>query len=554
MKSLVKGKDKVIIRLLIGFETQLDKIYINNENIVENKVKINFSDSKYDEKYSEIEPILGEDIELIDKSKEIYDYVILQKILKDSNSISESKVKSYAKYKEDLSKVKYFIKKYFSIEDYKLIFSSKDYRKKVLEIKNRSEKIEKELKERTQKNSNLEIDKIKIAGENEDLEKRVLAAKTENKRHIAEKNIVESEFNKINEEKQTFEIQKSENEKQKLEKELKIQKLNEKTEELRKEYSGINKQKNEISYKLQNFEVKQKAISDAIEKNETFNRSIKHILNEKIDGVIGAFVNLIDVPAGFEEAVQTLSGGMFQDIVVKDSEIGKKCIEILKDKDTELHKVIVEEFSEQFLERLIKIISKKGLREEKNPIFTLISQLVSSQMDADRMDYLLRDSYFTSVTNGNYDLERLIRSFEVVEREGKYIICVNEKYISSIEEYILARFYMHREVYQHSLKRQMESIIKKIFQRGAQLYRENRLSFCDKSMAKLLLGEEISLKEYLGMDDTILMYHMMRWEHEDDTILKKLCYSFLHRRKFYKNKIKKFGWQIRLIGNGQWFF
>ena len=207
-----------------------------------------------------------------------------------------------------------------------------EWEAKVAELKQKSDKITLELRERAQKNSNFEVDKIKVAGENEDLGKRVLAAKTENKRHIAEKNIVESEFNKINEEKQNFEIQKSENEKQKLEKELKIQKLNEKTEELRKEYSGINKQKNEISYKLQNFEVKQKAISDAIEKNETFNRSIKHILNEKIDGVIGAFVNLIDVPAGFEEAVQTLSGGMFQDIVVKDSEIGKKCIEILKER------------------------------------------------------------------------------------------------------------------------------------------------------------------------------------------------------------------------------
>ena len=207
-----------------------------------------------------------------------------------------------------------------------------EWEAKVGELKQKSDKITLELKERTQKNSNFEVDKIKVAGENEDLEKRVLAAKTENKRHIAEKNIAEAEFKKINEEKQTFEIQKSENEKQKLEKELKIQKLNEKTEELRKEYSGINKQKNEISYKLQNFEVKQKAISDAIEKNETFNRSIKHILNEKIDGVIGAFVNLIDVPSGFEEAVQTLSGGMFQDIVVKDSEIGKKCIEILKER------------------------------------------------------------------------------------------------------------------------------------------------------------------------------------------------------------------------------
>lgn len=207
-----------------------------------------------------------------------------------------------------------------------------EWESKVGELKQKSDKIILELKERTQKNSNFEVDKIKVAGENEDLGKRVLAAKTENKRHIAEKNGVEAEFIKINEEKQTFEIQKSENEKQKLEKELKIQKLNEKTDELRKEYSGINKQKNEISYKLQNFEVKQKAISDAIEKNETFNRSIKHILNEKIDGVIGAFVNLIDVPAGFEEAVQTLSGGMFQDIVVNDSEIGKKCIGILKDK------------------------------------------------------------------------------------------------------------------------------------------------------------------------------------------------------------------------------
>ena len=207
-----------------------------------------------------------------------------------------------------------------------------EWEAKVGELKQKSDKITFELKERVQKNSNFEVDKIKVAGENEDLEKRVLAAKTENKRHIAEKSIVEAEFNKINEEKQTFEIQKLEKEKHKLEKELKIQKLNEKTEELRKEYSGINKQKNEISYKLQNLEVKQKAISDAIEKNETFNRSIKHILNEKIDGVIGAFVNLIDVPAGFEEAVQTLSGGMFQDIVVRDSEIGKKCIEILKER------------------------------------------------------------------------------------------------------------------------------------------------------------------------------------------------------------------------------
>ena len=203
---------------------------------------------------------------------------------------------------------------------------------KVKDVKKKSDEITRELKERTQKNSDFEVDKIKVAGENEDLGKRVFGAKNENKRQIAEKLDLEDEFNKISQEKKAYEMQKSEKEKQKFEREQKIQKLNEKADELRKEYSEINKKKNESSYKLENFQVRQKAIANAIEKNETFNQSVKHILNEKIDGVIGAFVNLIDVPAGFEEAVQTLSGGMFRDIVVRDSEIGKKCIEILKRK------------------------------------------------------------------------------------------------------------------------------------------------------------------------------------------------------------------------------
>ena len=203
---------------------------------------------------------------------------------------------------------------------------------KVKDVKKKSDEITRELKERTQKNSDFEVDKIKVAGENEDLGKRVFGAKNENKRQIAEKMDLEDEFNKISQEKKAYEMQKSEKEKQKFEREQKIQKFNEKINVLRKEYSEINKKKKEASYKLENFKVRQEAIANAIEKNETFNQSVKHILNEKIDGVIGAFINLIDVPAGFEEAVQTLSGGMFRDIVVKDSEIGKRCIELLKRK------------------------------------------------------------------------------------------------------------------------------------------------------------------------------------------------------------------------------
>lgn len=213
-------------------------------------------------------------------------------------------------------------------------------------------------------------------------------------------------------------------------------------------------------------------------------------------------------------------------------------VKILESEETEIHHIIIEEFSESFLKRLIQIISKKGIMEEENGIFSLISQLVSSQTDADRMDYLLRDSYFTSVTNGNYDLNRILRAFEIDEIEGKYHICVNEKYLSSIEEYILGRFYMHKEVYQHSLKRQMEGILRKIFQRAKELYEEETSLYCDGTIAKLLRGENPSLKEYIDMDDSTLMYHISRWEDTTDMILGELCKSFLNRKKFYKNKLR----------------
>lgn len=99
---------------------------------------------------------------------------------------------------------------------------------------------------------------------------------------------------------------------------------------------------------------------------------------------------------------------------------------------------------------------------------------------------------------------------------------------------------MHREVYQHSLKRQMESIIKKdISKRGRAISKKNNYLFVMRVWRNFCLEKKISLKEYLGMDDTILMYHMIRWQDEEDTILKKLCYSFFDCRKFTKNKIKK---------------
>ena len=204
--------------------------------------------------------------------------------------------------------------------------------KKVLELKEKKSNIEDEIKKRTQKNSDFEVDKIKLRGENEDLEKRVISAKNEGKKYLVEKKEIQSEIEKIQNEKDDFENKKAEKEGFKLEKEAQIKQLDDEIDELRSDYSRINSQKNDLRYKYENLDSKRRSNINIIEKNEMFNRGIKYILNEKIDGVIGAFVNLIDIPVGYEEAIQTLSGGLFQDIIVKNTDIGKKCIQILKDK------------------------------------------------------------------------------------------------------------------------------------------------------------------------------------------------------------------------------
>jgi len=206
--------------------------------------------------------------------------------------------------------------------------------------------------------------------------------------------------------------------------------------------------------------------------------------------------------------------------------------EIISDKDTSLHKKIVELYGEEFIKRLISIISKSYKDDEKSKIFDIIATLVSSQTDADRMDYLLRDSYFTSVTNGRYDIQRLIKSFGVKEEEDTLKIFINEKYMSTLEEYVMARYFMHKEVYQHNIKQHMEKCLKLIFKRANELLVNKIDIFCDIVLKKLILGQKITVGEYLTTDDGYFMYHIINWSNQEDKILSYLCKCFLNRQLF----------------------
>lgn len=206
-------------------------------------------------------------------------------------------------------------------------------------------------------------------------------------------------------------------------------------------------------------------------------------------------------------------------------------IKILESPETEIHRALVNNFGEGFLPKLISVFHKE--KAEKDTILALIHQLISSQMDADRMDYLLRDSYFTGVNNGGYDLNRLVASIEIEEVGENLQICVNEKFISSLEEYIMARFYMHKEVYQHPLKRQLENIVQKVFRRARELEAAGQLENLDGLIKKVLM-DKLSLEDYLDLDDNILIYQMSVWRKSKDEILSSLCRAFVDRKKFQR--------------------
>ncbi|PIR69898.1 MAG: hypothetical protein COU47_00475 [Candidatus Niyogibacteria bacterium CG10_big_fil_rev_8_21_14_0_10_46_36] len=96
-------------------------------------------------------------------------------------------------------------------------------------------------------------------------------------------------------------------------------------------------------------------------------------------------------------------------------------------------------------------------------LHALIRSWISGDIDIDRMDYLLRDSYFTGVPYGNYDAYWLINSFGVIERKGEYITSIFEAGVHSFEYYLLARYNMFTQVYFHKTVRCFEYYLKEAF-------------------------------------------------------------------------------------------
>lgn len=159
----------------------------------------------------------------------------------------------------------------------------------------------------------------------------------------------------------------------------------------------------------------------------------------------------------------------------------------------------------------------------------LLNQLVSGQLDADRMDYLLRDAYFTGTSYGTFDMERILRTIRIQDAH----LAVKESGIHSVEDYIMARYHMYWQVYLHPVARSYEIMIALLFERMKTLWKQKPSFFAGLEMfTPFLSGERVAIEALFRLDEAAALYGFALLTQRSDPILRDLAARVLDRRLF----------------------
>lgn len=197
---------------------------------------------------------------------------------------------------------------------------------------------------------------------------------------------------------------------------------------------------------------------------------------------------------------------------------------------------IMEALNEEFNGQLSTAIAIFTNKHSK----PFLHQLVSGQLDVDRMDYLNRDSFFTGVAEGVIGYDRIIKMLAV--KDGNLL--VEEKAVYSIEKFLLARRLMYWQVYLHKTVIAAEMMVVKIIHRAKELIaRGEEVNAASLTFDKMLKKPDeyrnikAVLPEFCQLDDHDIMATIKNWIHHPDKILSLLCRSLIDRR-LYKVKLQ----------------
>lgn len=163
-----------------------------------------------------------------------------------------------------------------------------------------------------------------------------------------------------------------------------------------------------------------------------------------------------------------------------------------------------------------------------------LHQLISGQLDVDRLDYLSRDSFFTGVSEGVVGYERILKMLTVKDNE----LVVEEKGLNSVEKFLFARQLMYWQVYRHKTVVASEKMLVKIIERAQYLFNQNDVSVKTSTLLDYFLANahiqlnELDLNTYCNLDDTDILFAIKQWQNNKDKVLSILCKGLLNRKCF----------------------
>jgi len=196
---------------------------------------------------------------------------------------------------------------------------------------------------------------------------------------------------------------------------------------------------------------------------------------------------------------------------------------VIGDPESDVNRLLSEHDS-QLPQMVLKFMSKQPR--------TFYTDVVSSQLDADRFDYLLRDNLMTGSQYGGFDLRWLIHALEIDESSSR--LAISYKGVSAAEAYLQSRFHMYRNVYFHKVVRSAEGMVKLALQRAKRLAVQKRLEWPpgDHEIHKALLGQRLTIDEFTDMDDISMLHCFKLWTKSQDEVLAGLCKGLLFRDVF----------------------
>ncbi len=245
---------------------------------------------------------------------------------------------------------------------------------------------------------------------------------------------------------------------------------------------------------------------------------------------------------------KTIRGLQSKNVLISEDELNAVCIAIL------LHDIGHGAFSHALEHSIVNGISHeeislkfmRALNEEFNGELDLaieifegnykrkfLCQLISSQLDIDRLDYLQRDSFYTGVTEGNISAERIITMMNVVDDE----LVLEQKSIYSVEKFVIARRLMYWQVYLHKTGVVAENILVNILKRAKELASQKKDVFGSRALRYFLYNEispsnfsKTTLNNFAKLDDYDVLSAIKEWTHHEDFILSSLAKMIIDRK------------------------